>query len=61
MSLCLYKYATCVQMPAKARRRPLELELEAVVSYLVWEPNSGPLEEQQALLTIEPSLQPLYV
>jgi hypothetical protein len=39
----------------------LGLELQAVVSHPIdygfWEPNSGPLEEQQALLSTEPSLQ----
>lgn len=35
---------------------PLELRLEIVVSHLVWvrEENSGPMEEQQGLLTSEP-------
>jgi hypothetical protein len=27
-------------------------------SYGFWEPNSGPLEEQQMLLTTKPSFQP---
>lgn len=32
-------YATCVQVPIEARREhwiPLEVELQAVVSYLIW-------------------------
>lgn len=37
----------------------LELQLQAVVRYLMlWESNSGPQEEQLALLTIELSFQP---
>lgn len=38
-----------------------ELEPWAVVSHLTWmlEPNSGPLEGQYVLSTIEPSVQPL--
>ena len=38
---------------------PLDLELEMVVSYLMWvvELNSAPLEEQQVLLSTELSLQ----
>ena len=37
----------------------MELELPAVMSHLAWcwELNSGPLQEQQVLLTTEPSLQ----
>ena len=40
---------------------PLELELQAVVShieYRCWELKSGPLEEQEAVLITELSLQP---
>lgn len=37
---------------------PLELELQAGVSCLMWEPNSNPLQEQQVLLPHTP-LQPL--
>ena len=42
---------------------PLELELPEVVSPLTWcwEWSSGPLEEQQACLTAEPSLHPLIL
>lgn len=25
---------------------PLELDLQVVASYLIWEPNSGPLDKQ---------------
>ena len=37
----------------------LELELQAVVSHIVWElePNLGPMQEQLVLLTTEPSFQ----
>lgn len=37
----------------------LELELEAIVSYLIrcWEQNLGPLQEQYMCLSIKPSLQ----
>lgn len=42
---------------------PLELELQVVVSHLLWvlvlKQNSGPLEQQQVLSTTEPSLQAL--
>lgn len=40
---------------------PLKLELQAVESHLVWmnwEPNSGPLGKQEALLAAEPSTSP---
>lgn len=41
---------------------PLKLELQVVVSHLRGaDPQSGPLEEQQALLTVESFLQLLYV
>lgn len=40
---------------------PLELEIQVIVSYPMWVPetNSAWLEEQQELLTVEPALQPL--
>lgn len=43
---------TCLQSPGVLNA--LELELKAAVSSLVWvlEPNTGPLQEQQALLTV---------
>lgn len=39
---------------------PLELDLGKVVkpAYWCWGPNFCPLEEQQMLLTLEPSLEP---
>lgn len=39
---------------------PLTLELQNVVNHHDWKSNPGPLQAQQVLLTIEPSLQPLF-
>lgn len=40
---------------------PLELELQAIVSYPVWVTGSGPLPEQPSVLMPEPSLQLLLL
>lgn len=56
----LWVYAHECRFPWKLEASdPLELELEMVVSYLMWvvELNSAPLEEQQVLLSTELSLQ----
>lgn len=62
LSLC---GSTHVGMDAPEARRghalaSLEVGSQAVMSQStwVWEPNSGPLQEQQMLLTTKPSLQP---
>ena len=59
----MYVYVSlgeCVPLSVETRRvlDYLELELQAVVSFLVWiwELNSDSLEKQQMLLTTEPSL-----
>ena len=58
----LHVYATCVGDLGSQKRALglLELELQIVVTahYKCWELNLGPLEEQQAPLTTEMSLQP---
>lgn len=36
---------------------PLKLELQVAVSHLIWEPKSGPLEEQQVPFPAESSRQ----
>lgn len=63
MYVCVYMFATWVQVPSEAKEgiRSLELELQAVVNYLllVSEPISGPLQEQYILLAAEPPLQHL--
>ena len=55
-----------MQIPKEARISYVtsyRLKLQAVVKYLTWywELNSGPLEEQQASETAEPSLQLLGI
>jgi hypothetical protein len=52
LCVCEYKF---YQKPEALDSQ--KLELKTVVSYLMWllEPYSGPLEEQQVLLTTEPS------
>ena len=47
-------YSMCERVPTGQKRAadPLELELQVVVS-----PDMGPLEEQQVLITTEPSHQ----
>jgi hypothetical protein len=56
---CIY---VCIGVPRGQKRAsdPLELELQVDVSCPMWVlgTNSGPLKEQQALPTAEPSLQP---
>lgn len=48
-----------VQVPTESEHQlSLELELQADVSGLIRELNSGPLQEQYILLTAEPSLDP---
>lgn len=61
----MYACAPCVCSAYGNLKRmldPLELELQAVVSYPLgsWESNPGPLELKPVLLTIKPSLQ-LYL
>lgn len=56
----------CVQVPMEFREQldPIELLLVTVwaIRYACQEQNPGPIEEQQVLLTTEPSLQPkLYI
>lgn len=41
----------------KRAGNPLKLELQVAVSHLIWEPKSGPLEEQQVPFTAESSVQ----
>lgn len=57
----MWVYATCVQVPTKARKwsAPLELELEVLEScpLRVLRTTLWFLEERQALLTADPSLQ----
>lgn len=71
----LTKILTCVQMrkcaglacegsclcDQKRALDPLELDLQAVISYPTWvpEPNLGPLQEQNMTLIAEPFFQPL--
>lgn len=45
---------------ASRRLDPLELELHGAVSHCMdgWEPNSGPLQEQQVLFMVKPLFQP---
>lgn len=52
-------YGTSVWLPKEARRVSYfpELESQSTVSHQM---NSGPLEEQQVFLAIEPSLQPHF-
>lgn len=63
MYICVFVwlYATCVWMPKEAQRR-YWIPWSWIYRWLwatwseSWEPNSGPLEEMPALLTIEPPL-----
>lgn len=54
------KYSSALEGQKRALD-PLELELQAAVNHKhrCWELNSGPLQEQQLLLTTGPVLQPL--
>jgi hypothetical protein len=52
-----YKYAVAV---FRYSRRGRQISLQMVVSHhVVWDLNSGPLEEQSEFLPAEPSHQPL--
>jgi hypothetical protein len=62
----MYVCALCVQClkGQKWQSDPLDLELQMVVSCHVggcWKPDPSSLEEQPVLLTVEPSLQLMYV
>jgi hypothetical protein len=58
--LCVSAPHVCIACTSQRRLSDLsELELQMVVSN--WKPNSGPLQKQQALLTPEPSYQPLFL
>lgn len=57
--MCIWEPAHEGRYPQRQKRAlgPLELELQAIGSYLmwVWEPNFSPLKEEQVLLTTQPS------
>lgn len=60
MDMCVqYECCRCPKKLEKAYD-PLKLELEDVLSHLAWVPGTelGSLEEQQALLSTEPSPAP---
>jgi hypothetical protein len=49
----------CLGMSRSQKRaaNPLKLQLQLAVSQLIWEPKSGPLEEQQVPVIDESSVQ----
>lgn len=62
---CLYVHLVSAWWPRSQNRvsDPLVLELMTVMSYCeCWEPEpkEDPLQEQQVLITSEPSLKPLH-
>lgn len=61
--MCAVRVGTCtmcIQMSEKGRRRCQCPGTGVIGSSGFWEPNSGPVQEQQMLLRTEPSLQPLW-
>lgn len=59
MSVCVWVYAHEYRFPQRSRMAfdPLEWNTQAVVSCIIWELNSAPLQEQHALLTASPPLR----
>ena len=58
-SMCMSEWMLALCGTHRDQKRALNSyrQLQAVVSHLTWVLNSGPLEEYQAVLTTEPSLE----
>lgn len=64
LNVCLISYMYLVSVEMRSHLDPLELELQidgCESPHRCWELSLGPLQEQQTILTTEPSIQTHYL